>query len=194
MKGEELLLPQTDLDALVAGGMVKTGAWSPAESRVLDHLQNNVFCTLGACQYGVGVYAIRDIPKDTMVDLTVGPLDDQTNTLTLPWTSIIDAQVPLSVQDQLKKHYQTDEGGLIQIPRHGFNLSRLVSYINHASEGNCDFKFLKRKGYAYIFATRDIRAGEELGINYHLYLSAEQKELPMFAFLRDEVKEPSLVV
>jgi len=189
LKGEELLLPLHLDNALLSDGMEKKSTWTPAEKRLLDHLQTNLFCALGACQYGVGVYAIRAISKGTMVDQTLGTFDDQCNTVTLPWTSIEAAQVPPAVQDQLKKHYQTDEGGLIQIPRYGFNLSRLVSYINHASEGNCDFKFLKRKGYAYIFTTRDIQPGEELCINYHLYLSEEQKLLPMFAFLRDEVKE-----
>jgi hypothetical protein len=105
--------------------------------------------------HGVGVFAIRDIPKGTCVFLH----DDQP----IVW---IDRKSVDNLPLSLKKLYDDfcivkgDEYGC---PKH-FDALTTSWYLNHSDEPNVaadeDYRF---------HAIRDIRAGEELTASYHTY-------------------------
>lgn len=109
--------------------------------------------------HGVGVFAIRNIPKRTSL---FGGDDSK-----LSWkkrrTLKLEALPP-----EIKKLYNQfclikDKGETYGCPE-SFNLMTISWYLNHSKTPNigCD------KNYNF-FALRDIKAGEELTVDYHTY-------------------------
>lgn len=185
-KGEELLF------APGAFPEIKTLQVDSVPLSLTDHLKNNIFCVLGASRYGVGSYAVKDIPKGTLIDVNLGNIDDgKLNSISLTWEEIHERGIHPDVEERLKTLYQTDDDGYITLPAYGCNLHRLCQFINHNEKDNCDFLFIEGNTFASMRAKRSIKCGEELSINYHKYLSEEQKLLPMFAFLKEQPPKQS---
>lgn len=106
--------------------------------------------------HGIGVFALADIPANTM-DLFSKETDD--------WPAI-----PLAMADTLPQHAQklistyclSDEEN-IYLPPHGFKIIDLAIFLNHSDEPN-----LKQVEAGNYFVTlRDIKTGEELFIDYN---------------------------
>jgi SET domain-containing protein len=105
--------------------------------------------------HGVGVFAIRDIPKGRYV------FADQDETIV--W---LDAKVVESLseeQKQLYKDFAIIKGGKYGCPR-SFDALTTAWYLNHSDNPNVaadkDFRF---------YALRDIESGEELTADYRSY-------------------------
>ncbi len=125
----------------------------------VDYLNSSVWCKLGASSIqGVGVIAIRDIPKGTKItDLT---LQDMIDGKRFPYLIIdIKRELPLikkEIRDLILDRIilQSDHEAIICIsPNHE---QILQTYMNHSENPNWDGSV----------TTRDIKAGEEITENF----------------------------
>jgi SET domain-containing protein len=130
-------------------------------SEILPH--EGVYTRLQVSKtHGVGVFAIRDIPKGTIVFST-----DETEMI---W---IEEKDVANIHPALKKLY--DDFAVIRNGRYGcpknFNMLTPGWYLNESRENpnvKCtdDFDFI---------SIRDIRAGEELTVDYSTYSEYPEK-------------------
>lgn len=119
----------------------------------------NVFCRLGVSTIsGVGVFAIRPIPKG------INPFPDTKST---QWEKI-----PISCLGEVHPNiakmvndFGTREGENIWIPKDGFNNLGMCYYLNHSEIPN----MMAMDDGDYFIAIRDIEEGEELTVDYSSY-------------------------
>ena len=105
--------------------------------------------------HGIGVFAIRDIPKGTRDLFSQGVGD---------WIKLTIAEVealPKHSRDLVENHCLFDEDHYY-VPDYGFKLVDLVVYLNHSDTPNV----ISFNEGEYFEATRDIAAGEELLVDY----------------------------
>ncbi len=105
--------------------------------------------------HGIGVFAIRDIPKGTRDLFSQGVGE---------WIKLTIAEVealPKHSRDLVENHCLFDEDHYY-VPDYGFKLVDLVVYLNHSDTPNV----ISINEGEYFVATRDIAAGEELLVDY----------------------------
>ena len=105
--------------------------------------------------HGIGVFAIRDIPKGTRDLFSQGVGE---------WIKLTIAEVealPKHSRDLVENHCLFDED-YYYVPDYGFKLVDLVVYLNHSDTPNV----ISINEGEYFEATRDIAAGEELLVDY----------------------------
>jgi SET domain-containing protein len=105
--------------------------------------------------HGIGVFAIRDIPKGTRNLFSQGVGE---------WIKLTIAEVeamPKHSRDLVENHCLFDED-YYYVPDYGFKLVDLVVYLNHSDTPNV----ISINEGEYFEATRDIAAGEELLLDY----------------------------
>ncbi len=105
--------------------------------------------------HGIGVFAIRDIPKGTRDLFSQGVGE---------WIKLTIAEVealPKHSRDLVENHCLFDEDHYY-VPDYGFKLVDLVVYLNHSDTPNV----ISFNEGEYFEATRDIAAGEELLVDY----------------------------
>ena len=119
---------------------------------------DKVYVRIGKGRYGVGVIAIRDIPKG------IDPFYDDT---TAKYLSI----TPEEVKDQpseikkLIKDFCPLQDGKYYVPYHGMNSISVAYYLNHSKKSN-----MVAVDMADSFKTsRNIKKGEELTVDYETY-------------------------
>ncbi len=96
---------------------------------------------------GVGVFALHDIAKDTRMAVFSENFQEEIRT---------EAEVP----EELQGFCLTQKDGRLLCPKR-FNQMDIGNYLNHSE--NANLRWEEGRGY---FATRDIKAGEELLANY----------------------------
>ena len=105
--------------------------------------------------HGIGVFAIRDIPKGTRDLFSQGVGE---------WIKLTIAEVealPKHSRDLVENNCLFDEDHYF-VPDYGFKLVDLVVYLNHSDTPNV----ISFNEGEYFEATRDIAAGEELLVDY----------------------------
>ena len=105
--------------------------------------------------HGIGVFAIRDIPKGTRDLFSQGVGE---------WIKLTIAEVealPKHSRDLVENHCLFDDDHYY-VPDYGFKLVDLVVYLNHSDTPNV----ISFNEGEYFEATRDIAAGEELLVDY----------------------------
>ena len=135
-----------------------------AKEILRDHLQNRVVARLGKSQYGVGVFAFRDIPKGMYPFTTPYGKCVPYHTISFSKKEVSDLD-PTGNLMSLMVDFFLDSDGNFPIPALGPNAMDISFYLNHSETPNLgiDNKSCDMTSY---FATRDIKAGEELAINY----------------------------
>ena len=121
---------------------------------------DGVYARIGSSEiHGVGVFAIRDIPKGTKLFQ-----EDESG---LVWKKRADLKLH-TLPDEVRKLYDQfclikDKGETYGCPR-SFNLMTVAWHLNRSKTPNvgCD------EDYSF-FALRDIKVGEELTADYHTY-------------------------
>jgi len=119
-----------------------------------------VYARIGRSKiHGVGVLAIRDIPKGTKIFP-----DDDSELIWKKKSALKLNELP----EEIGRLYNQfclikDKGETYGSPK-SFNLMTVAWYLNHSKTPNvgCD------KDYTF-FALRDIKKGEELTADYHTY-------------------------
>lgn len=125
------------------------------KKKLLDHLQNEVFCRLGCSKtHGVGVFAIRAIKKD--INPLMCCLDDEE----IKFTKSELKHLPLAVRKQIQRFCFYDLKKTL-IPRIGMNAMSMAIYLNHSKKPN-----LRLSKDGQFQALRLIKKDEELLIDY----------------------------
>ncbi len=123
---------------------------------LLKDLQQNTYVMIKpSLLHGIGVFAIRDIPKGTRDLFSQGVGE---------WIKLTIAEVealPKHSRDLVENHCLFDEDHYY-VPDYGFKLVDLVVYLNHSDTPNV----ISINEGEYFEATRDIAAGEELLLDY----------------------------
>jgi hypothetical protein len=113
--------------------------------------------------HGIGVFAIRDIPKGTKNIFSKGVGD---------WIKVSKEEVdalPQHSKDLIENHCLFDEDFYF-IPDYGFKLVDLVIYLNHSETPNV---ISLNEGEEFE-AIRDIACGEELLVDYVTIVESEE--------------------
>ena len=113
--------------------------------------------------HGIGVFAIRDIPKGTKNIFSKGVGD---------WIKVSKEEVdalPQHSKDLIENHCLFDEDFYF-IPDYGFKLVDLVIYLNHSETPNV----ISLNDGEEFEAIRDIANGEELLVDYGTIVESEE--------------------
>jgi SET domain-containing protein len=132
------------------------------KDRVLRHLQTEVYCRLGVSLiHGIGVFAIRDIPKGTQ------PLVSLLKIKEFSFSKKEIKKLPVGVQKEIRMFCYYDKEEHL-IPSIGLNAMNMAFYMNHSKKPN--IKYLKNND---LVALRKIKSGEELFFDYDLAFGEE---------------------
>lgn len=153
------------------------------KENLIKNLKSNTFCRLAASQaHGVGVFAIKDIPRRTeMFELCNTPLDPESLVdLTEEDLKDMDEDVVRYVKDFFVKN-----DDVYTLPERGMNSINVGFYLNHSDQPNIIHKIYFVDGVAQLLVPvsfRDIKKGEELTENY-LTLGKDTDVYGQFPFL-----------
>ena len=137
---------------------------------LLHRLKHSTFCELKPSLLapgGVGVFAIRDIPKNTNLFVDALPTF---------WDELTAEQVagcPHEVQELLSRFVVLSEDGVRYVPFYGMNNLSILYYINHSESPNVrideeagdEYEDGRATPSGYV-TIRRVRKGEELCYDY----------------------------
>ena len=131
---------------------------------LLNELANTTYVMIKPSQlHGIGVFAIRDIPKGTSNIFSKGVGD---------WIKVSKEEVdalPQHSKDLIENHCLFDEDFYF-IPDYGFKLVDLVIYLNHSETPNV----ISLNDGEEFEAIRDIANGEELLVDYGTIVESQE--------------------
>lgn len=131
---------------------------------LLKDLQHDTYVMIKPSPlHGIGVFAVRDIPKGTRDLFSQGVGD---------WIKLTIAEVealPKHSKDLVENHCLFDED-YYYVPDYGFKLVDLVIYLNHSDKPNV----ISINDGEFFEATRDIAEGEELLVDYGTIVACEE--------------------
>lgn len=140
---------------------------SISKQQLLKYLENDVYVRVGPSKvHGVGLIAVRDIPKGT------DPFKNLYEPETFPFTQDELKNVPEPVVKMVNDYFGKEDGQ-VYIPTTGMNPLDLLHFINHSDNPNVQ---PINEGWIFV-TTRDIKAGEELCSDYSQYEEDYQKYL-----------------
>ena len=128
----------------------------------LQDLRKNVYCRLQASPiHGVGVFAIKDIPRgiDPMPENRAFKFNEVKRDYLMA-----DKSIPEAVKN-LVIDMCPEEDGIFYVPNCSLNEIGIGFYLNHSKTPN----MLEKDGGEYFVTARDIKAGEELFVDYGTY-------------------------
>jgi SET domain-containing protein len=151
------------------------------KENLIENLKNNTFCRVAASPtHGVGVFAVKDIPKRTVIfELCNSSLDDLVD-LTEEDLKDMDEDIVKYVKDFFVKN-----DDVYTLPERGMNSISVGFYLNHSNQPNIIHRMHFVKGVAQLLipvSFRDIKKGEELTENY-LTLGKDMDVHAQFSFL-----------
>jgi hypothetical protein len=131
---------------------------------LLKELANSTYVMIKPSPlHGIGVFAIRDIPKGTKNIFSKGVGD---------WIKVSKEEVdalPQHSKDLIENHCLFDEDFYF-IPDYGFKLLDLVIYLNHSETPNV----ISLNDGEEFEAIRDIANGEELLVDYGTIVESKE--------------------
>jgi SET domain-containing protein len=126
------------------------------KQELLHELRHQTYIALKpSATHGIGVFAIRDIPKGTRNLFS----KDNGNYISLSFAEV--EQLPPHAKDFIETYYLYDEQQYY-IPDHGCKVMDMANYLNHSSSPN----IISVEEGRWFEATRDIKEGEELFVDY----------------------------
>lgn len=139
-----------------------------AKQRLLEELSQNSYVMLKPSPVeGVGVFAIRDIPKGCRTLFSAPDPAEQWITITQQeWE-----QLPAPAQFLVTNYCLYDELHYF-VPAQGFKKMDLCYFINHSDTPN----LISIEEGNYFETTRDIAAGEELFLDYGTIVDDEEHD------------------
>jgi SET domain-containing protein len=131
---------------------------------LLKQLQQSTYVMIQPSPlHGIGVFAIRDIPKGTSDLFSQGVGE---------WIKLTMAEVealPKHSRDLVENHCLFDED-FYYVPDYGFKLVDLVIYLNHSDTPNV----ISVNDGEFFEAICDIKAGEELLVDYGTIVDSKE--------------------
>lgn len=140
------------------------------KQQLINHLKNDIYCRVGVSKIsGVGVIAIRDIPKGINPFKTLEEKEDEIITVTNKDLRVLHPKVKKIVSDFFGND---DSSGkkVYDILATGPNNINLSFYMNHSDNNNISVKESTHSNYLDFVTNRYIKKGEELFINYNDYV------------------------
>ena len=126
----------------------------------------DVYCRIGVTKHGVGVVAIRSIPKGANPFKHCDPFG---GVLKITEQDLLGADAPKAVKEMVRD-FCAFEDGIFHVPDYGIDAIDKSYFLNHSEKPNVEttdggnaFKTLRR-----------IRKGEELTSNYANYDSTRR--------------------
>jgi len=136
------------------------------KKRLLQHLKNDIYCRIGVSKvHGVGVIAIKDIPKGTNPFSTLSKEKDKI--ITLSKDDIKD--IHPNVRKILTDFFGDKKRDNFDTYAYGPNYINISFYMNHSDKPNIDVIEDTKNNYFTFITNRKIKKGEELFINYNEY-------------------------
>ena len=134
---------------------------------LLDNLKNNTYCRISSSKVaGVGVVAIKNIPKDTNPFVFSGNNICDINSLSYNITKKEMNKLDIETQKLIKDFFEEEDDGSYEVVRDGLNSLNISSYMNHSKTPNVGIYEIKKCNYTIFKTLRQIKKGEELFINY----------------------------
>ena len=130
---------------------------SKIQKKLLRHLQDEVYCRLGVSPvHGIGVFAVRAIPKGVNPMRTWHPVEE------VPLSLKELKGLPKGVRKELDMFcfYKDD---VMLVPSVGMNTMNMAVYLNHSKKASV--KYLKN---GQLVTLKAIRSGEELMLDYDI--------------------------
>jgi SET domain-containing protein len=122
---------------------------------------NDVYCRIGVTRHGVGVVAIRSIPKGTDPFKNCDPFG---GVLTISAAELAGADAPQAAKEMVRD-FCAFQDGMFHVPDYGIDAIDKSYFLNHSDEPNVETS----DGGSTFTTTRRIRKGEELRANYTQY-------------------------
>lgn len=122
---------------------------------------NHVWCRLAVTRHGVGVVAIRDIPKGIDPFKNCDPHGDVLKIS----EKELEASVAPEEAKQLVRDFCALQGGTYFVPDYGIDAIDKSYFLNHSKKPN----MLTLDGGEVFVTARKIKKGEELTSNYEEY-------------------------
>jgi len=136
------------------------------KKRLLQHLKNDIYCRIGVSKvHGVGVIAIKDIPKGTRPFATLSKEKDKIINLSKDDIKDIHPNVRKILTDFFGDKKIDD----YDVYAYGPNYINISFYMNHSDKPNIDVIEDTESNYYSFITNRKIKKGEELFINYNKY-------------------------
>jgi SET domain-containing protein len=132
-----------------------------SKKKLFEHLSQEVYCHLGISPvHGIGVFALRAIPKD------VNPMRARLKYEEIKYTHKEIKALPRSVRKEIETFcYYDDEH--VFVPGIGLNSMNMAVYLNHSKKPNVEYK---KNGQ--LVTLRAIKNGEELFMDYDINFDA----------------------
>ncbi|MBI3630928.1 MAG: SET domain-containing protein [Candidatus Sungbacteria bacterium] len=128
----------------------------------LADLEKNIYCRLQPSGlHGIGIFAIRDIPKGT--DPFPGCRAPKWRPVRLE-KLLGDEHIVEAVKKFAQDIFSVRDG-IMYVPDHSLNAIDISYFLNHGDRPN----IAPRAGGAHFVAIRDIKTGEELVADYRTY-------------------------
>jgi SET domain-containing protein len=122
---------------------------------------SDVYCRIGRTKHGVGVVAIRPIPKGTDPFKNCDPHGD---VLEITEQELESSTAPEAAKSMVRDFCALQDG-VYFVPNYGIDAIDKFYYLNHSRKPNM---ITKDKGETFV-AKRNIKTGEELTADYRLY-------------------------
>ncbi len=132
---------------------------SKGKEKAMQNLKST-YCRLGLSKIsGVGVFAVRDIPKNT--NLFKGMIEQKWHRFKMSELKNLDKEVKKMIDD----FFVIEKDGTVSIPEGGLNGIDVSFFPNHSKKPN-----LKTIDNGFTFMTlRKIKKGEEVTVSYSTY-------------------------
>ncbi len=131
------------------------------------HSLQDVYCRLAPTKHGVGVVAIRSIPKGTDPFKNCDPWGD---VITFSEKELAAARAPKEAK-KLVRDLLVFQDGLYYAPNYSIDAIDKSYFLNHSRTPNM---IVKNNGENFVTARR-IRKGEELTSDYRTYDETKQR-------------------
>lgn len=160
---------------------------------MIHHLQHHVHARLAKSNFGVGVFAIRDIPMgmpifDNLLTkcATYKPVTIDTNNVNLVNSKIQSGKAPIQ---SLLADFFLQKGKQITypVPVYGPNSIDTSFYLNHSDKPNLEITYPAECDMSVYVAARNIEAGEELSIDYTKFGFEPEEICARMPFLTNSV-------
>ena len=137
-----------------------------SKQKLLKHLEEDIFCRIGVSKIsGVGVIAIKDIPKGTNPFKTLSKEKEKIVELNSSDIKKLDGGVKKILND----FFGNDKLNRFDVLASGPNNLNVSFYMNHSDKPNIDIIIKNNSEYLEFVSNKLIKKGEELTINYNVY-------------------------
>ena len=137
---------------------------SKKKINLIKNLENDIYCKIMTSKiHGVGVFAIKDIPKNRNPFKISGNICSNVKSVKINKNDL--KNVPNQIISLLDDFIGLDDESYY-IPKYGLNSLDISFYMNHSKKNNIDILEIDECEFTIFKTNKFIKKGEELLINY----------------------------